>query len=190
MEKNESPFFLNNQSAVSMVSALHAAASIIKKSPGSISNTNLPFYPYVTSATLHSNQHHTTYVSTNSLKTAPTSVATPFGINDILGRPAATGVSTEFFQGNRAAPNYASSMATFENGFGDRKAAFAARAAAILFNNNHGIGCHGNQQGQMSFTGKPLTDLPGRPTIILPGVLNEVWHEKVGTSGLFKKIDS
>ena len=126
---------------------------------------------------------------------APTSVATPFGINDILSRTVTAEVSEENFYENRSiedlkfnqTPNSAATMATFENGFGCRSAAVAARAAAMFFNNNHGIGCHGNQQGQMKFTGKPLTDLPGRPPIYWPGVLTEDWQEKVGISGWLKK---
>ena len=196
MEENGSAFIPNNQSATSMISALQAAANIIRKSPGSIPNTHLHFYPYVTPAAFHSNQHHTPQVFTNSPKMAPTSVNTPFGINDILSRTAASGVSAKNFLGNGAiddfkfnqTPSSAETMATIENCFGDRSAAVAARTAAMIFNNNHGISCHGNQRGQIKFMGKPLTDLPGRPKIHWPGVLTEDLHEKVAINGLLKKL--
>ena len=154
MEKNGSLFFPNNQSATSMVSALQAAASIMKKSPASIPNNHIPFYPYVTP----SNQHHTSQLSTNLPKMAPTSVVNPFSINDILSKTAVADCfpgngEIEDFKFNQT-PNSAANMATVENGFGSRSAAVAARAAAMLFNNHHGVGYHGNQQGQMKFTKK------------------------------------
>ena len=197
MEDNGSSFILNNQSAAGMMSALHAAANIMEKSPPSISNTHFPFYPYVTPATLHSNRHHTPQVSTNSPKMAPTSVATPFGINDILSRTAAVDCFAGNLHGNDAiddfkfnqVPRSAASMATIGSNLGGRRAAAAvAHTAAMLFNNYHEIGCHGNQRRQIKFTGKPLTDLPGRPPIYWPGVLTEDWHEKIGMQGLLKKL--
>ena len=68
---------------------------------------------------------------------------------------------------------------------GSRRAAgaVAAHAAAVFFNNHHGIGCHDNHQGHIKFTGKPLTDLPGRPPIYWPGVLTEDWQEQVVVHG-------
>ena len=193
MENKESPFFLNNQIAADMVSTLHAAANVIKKSPGSIPNTNLPFYPYVSSATLYSNQHNRPQISTNSTQMVPSSVATPFGINDILNRTAAAGACVRNFNGNKMinnfkfnrAPNFANTMATMGNNQGIRRTAtaVAAHAAVMLFNNNYENGFHDNQLGQMKFAGKPLTDMSGRPPIYWPGVLTEDWHEKVGMQG-------
>ena len=140
MEQNRSASFPKNQSAGNMMSVLHAAANIMEKSPGSIPHTHFPFYPYVTSATLYSNQHHKPKLSTISPQMAPTSVATPFGINNILSRTVTAEVSEENFYENRSiedlkfnqTPNSAATMATFENGFGCRSAAVAARAAAIF----------------------------------------------------------
>ena len=127
----------------------------------------------------------------------PTSVATPFGINDILSRTAATRVFTGNFPENRAisdfkfnqAPNTAGTMATVGSNFrGGRAAgAVAAHAAAMLFNNHHVISCHDNQPVQ-KVAGKPLTDLPGRPPIYWPKVLTKDWQEKVGMHGLYKDI--
>ena len=193
MENNESTFLFNNQSAVSMISALQTAANIMEKSPGSIPNTHPYFYPYITPATFHSNQHHTTYVSTNSPQIAPTSVATPFGINDILSRTTSAGcfavnshenMVIDDFKFNQA-PNTAATMATIGSNFGNKRAAnaVAANAAAMLFNNHHGISCHDNQRGQTIFSGKPLTDLPGRLPIYWTGVLTEDWQEKVEIHG-------
>ena len=189
IEDNGSGFFPNKQSATSMISALQTAVNIIKTSPLSIPNTNFPFY--FTPATLHSNQHHTSQVSTKSPQIAPTSVATPFGINVILGSIANADVSRGNFYGNGAiddfrpnkTPNFKNTIATIESNFGGRRAAADAHAAAILFNDHRGIGCHDNQLGQMKFAGKPLIDLPGRPSIYWQGTLNKDWHEKVGTQG-------
>ena len=194
MDDNGSAFLLNNQSAAGMMSALHAAANMIEKSPASIPNTHFPFYPYVTPATLHSNSPQ---VSTRSPQMAPTSVATPFGINDILSRTAAAGASAGNFHGNGTIDDFKfnqtpNSMETMGGNLGGRRAAaVAAHAAAMLFNNQqHGIGYQSNhaggmgQQGQVKFEGKPLTDLPGRPPIYWPGVLTEDWHKKLGMHGL------
>ena len=193
MENNGSTFFPNNQSAASMMSALHAAANIMEKSPGSIPNTHIPFYPYVSSTTLQSNRHYTPQESTNSPKMAPTSVATPFDINDILSRTAAMGVLEGNFPENGAisdfkfnqALNTAGTMATVGSNFRGRRAAgaVAEHAAAMLFNNHHVISCHDNQPVQ-KVAGKPLTDLPGRPPTYWPGVLTEDWQEKVGIHSL------
>ena len=194
MEQNGSASFQKNQSAANMISVLHAAANIMEKSPGSIPHTHFPFYPYVTPATLHSNQHNRPQVSTNSPKIAPTSVATPFGINDILSRTEAKRVFAGNFPENRAiddyklnqAPNTAGTMATVRSNFGSKRAAaaVAAHTATMLFNNNHKNSCHDNQQGHTISLGKPLTDLPGCPSIYWPGVLTEDWQEKVGIHGL------
>ena len=194
MKKNESTFLFYNQSAADMISALHVTANNIERSPGSKPNNYFPFYPYVTPATLHSNQHNRPQVSTNSPKIAPTSVATPFGINDILSRTEAKRVFAGNFPENRAiddyklnqAPNTAGTMATVGSNVESKisAGAVAAHAAAMLFNNHHGISCHDNQLGQLKFSGKPLTDLPGRPPIHWPGVLTEDWQEKVGIHGL------
>ena len=104
MEDNGSAFLLNNQSAAGMKYALQAVASIIEKSPTSIPNIPLPFY--VTPATLHSNQHHTPQVSTNSPQMAPTSVATTFGINDIMSRTAAARITAGNFYGNKVIDHF------------------------------------------------------------------------------------
>ena len=194
MKKNESTFLFYNQSAADMISALHVTANNIERSPGSKPNNYFPFYPYVTPATLHSNQHNRPQVSTNSPKIAPTSVATPFGINDILSRTEAKRVFAGNFPENRAiddyklnqAPNTAGTMATVRSNFGSKRAAaaVAAHTATMLFNNNHKNSCHDNQQGHTISLGKPLTDLPGRPSIYWPGVLTEDWQEKVGIHGL------
>ena len=76
-------------------------------------------------------------------------------------------------------------MATIRSNLGGRRAAgaVAAHAAVMLFNNHHGISCHDNHRGQMTFAGKPLTDLQGRPPIYLPGVLTEDWQEQVVVHG-------
>ena len=185
MENNGSPFLLNNQSAADMMSALHAAAKIMEKSPTSIPNTHFPFY--VTPATLHSNQHYSPQVSTNLPQIAPTSVKTPFSINEILSSTAATKNSAENFYGNRAiddfklnqTPNFENTIATIGSNLGGRRAAVAPHAVAILFNNNHEIGCH----GKMKFAKKPLNDLSVRSSIYWPGLLTEDWHEKVGVCG-------
>ena len=156
MEDNGSAFLLNNQSAATAMSALHAAANMMQKSPSSIHSNHLPFYPYVTPATLHSDQHQTPQVSSNSPQhEMATSVATPFGVNNILS-PASVTMAT--MGGRRAA------------------AAVAAQAAAMIFNNHHGrhIGAHSNSgMGQGVHAnpmkiGKPLADLPGRPPIYWP----------------------
>ena len=186
MEDNGSAFFLNNQSAAGMMYAMHAAANFMEKYPASIPNTNIPFY--VTPAILHSNQHHTCQVSNNSPQMAPTSAATSFSINDILSRTD-VGPSAETLYGDKVVndfklnqtPNFASTMATMGSSQEVRR--YAANAAVMLFNNHHEIGCHGNQQEQMKFTGKPQNDLPGRPPIFWPGVLTKDLHEKMGING-------
>ena len=82
-------------------------------------------------------------------------------------------------------PNFATTMATMGSNQEGRMTAAtdAANAAAMLFNNHHEIGCHDNQQGQMKFTGKPLTDLPGRSSIYWPGNLTKDLYEKMGVHG-------
>ena len=185
MENNGSPFLLNNQSAADMMSALHAAAKIMEKPTTSIPNTHFPFY--VTPATLHSNQHYSPQVSTNLPQIAPTSVKTPFSINEILSSTAATKNSAKNFYGNWAiddfklnqTPNFENTIATIGSNLGGRRAAVAPHAVAILFNNNHEIGCH----GKMKFAEKPLNDLSVRSSIYWPGLLTEDWHEKVGVRG-------
>ena len=200
MDNNGNSFLLNNQSTAAAMSALHAAANMIEKSPSSIHSNQLPFYPYVTPATLHSNHHQTPQVSSNSPQhQMATSIATPFGINDILSRTAAVGISGVNFHGN-STPSIEDfkfnqttapvTMATMGGNFGGRRAA-AAVAAAMILNNHHGrsIEAHGNGgMGQGVHTnpmkfGKPLTDLPGRPPIYWPGVLTEDWHEQMGMHG-------
>ena len=198
MEENGSAFLLNNQSAATAMSALHAAANMMKKSPSSIHNNHLPFYPYVNPATLHSNQNQTPQVFTNSPQhQMTTSVATPFGINDILSQTAASEVSGGNFHGNAATINdykfnQTPASATMATMGGKRAAAsVAAQAAAMLFNNHQGhhIGAHSNGgMGQGVHAnpikiGKPLTDLPGRPPIYWPGMLTEDWHKKLGMHG-------
>ena len=191
MEENGSAFLLNNQSATTAMSALHAAANMMQKSPSSIHSNHFPFYSYVTPATLHSNQNQTPQVSPNSPQHQ---MATPFGINDILSQTAAAGVSKGNLHGNAATINnynfnqtpVSATMATM----GGRRAA-AAVAAAMLFKNHQGhhIGTHSNGgMGQGVHAnpmkiGKPLTDLPGRPPIYWPGMLPEDWHKKLGMHG-------
>ena len=195
MEDNGSAFLLNNQSAAAAMSALHAAANMMEKSPSSINSNHLPFYPYVTPATLHNNQHQISQASSNSPQhQMATNVATPFGINDILSQTAAARVSGGNFHGNAATIhdfkfNQTTASATMDGNLGGRRAAaaVAAHAAAMLFNNHHGhhIGSHGNGgMGQGAHVnpikfGKPLTDLPGRPPIYWPGMLTEDWHKKL-----------
>ena len=170
-----------------MISTLTAAVNIKENPPASIPNTNLPFY--ATPAFLHSNQHHTPQVPNNSPQMAPTSAATSFSINDILSRTEVAGPSAETLYGDKVindfklnqTPNFASTMATMGSSQEVRR--YAANAAVMLFNNHHEISCHGNQQEQMKFTGKPQNDLPGRPPIFWPGVLTKDLHEKMGING-------
>ena len=118
-------------------------------------------------------------------------MAPTFDINDILGSIANADVSAGNFYRNGAindfrlnvTPNFENTIATIASNFGSRRAAADAHAAAMLYNNDDEIGCHGSRCEQIKFAGKPLNDLPGRPRIYWQGLLNKDWHEKVGTKG-------
>ena len=198
MEENRNAFLLNNQSAAAAMSALQAASNMMEKSSSSIHSNHLPFYPYVTPETLHSDQHQTPQVSSNSPQhQMVTNVATPFGINDILSQKAASEVSGRKFHGNSATINdfnfnKTPASATMATMGGKRAAAsVAAQAAAMLFNNHQGhhFGAQGNGgmgqgvHGNSMKIGKSLTDLPRRPPNYWPGMLTEDWHKKLGMHG-------
>ena len=183
---DSSAFLLNNQSAMNAMSALHAAASGMMDKSNGVQPT-LPFYPYVTTPSLHSNSLPTSSPPPSSFVTSMSSnmSGTPFGINDILSRGA--GMHRDHFgPGNGledCALKYGAGTvgpaALGGRGCATTAAAVAAQAAAMLFNNSGHV-MHSSPNVRLS---KPLTDLPGRPPIYWPGVLADDWHEKLNMHG-------
>ena len=179
-----SAFILGNQSAAVAMSALHAAAGMMSDKSNPAPPT-LPFYPYVTTPSLHNGVNGMPASSPPPISTSNAS-GTPFGINDILSRGGG-GIREHFGSSNGVDDCTALKYSTVgPTSLGGRActtaaAAVAAQAAAMLFNNTSHV-MHSSVSPNVRLA-KPLTDLPGRPPIYWPGVLADDWHEKLSMHG-------
>nr|XP_039263369.1 homeobox protein unc-4-like [Styela clava] len=162
--------FGGNHAAAAAMNALHAAAA---SGMTDANATVQGLYPY---------SAFQSHISSGNLKPGhSSSIATPFGINDILSRPSNGGEASSSCSNTNvmgSSPVHHGHIMP-PNSPGAAMAQAAAAAAMYL-----GSSVPSNSSGLNRYS-QPLTELPGRPAIFWPGVLQEDWREKMqrGVSG-------